>query len=744
MTSKCLQALLACSLLLCHHGADTVAAVSPQGSAGPIQLWAAPAEGQQQEHDERDGTQPSQPVRGLGRARDAVRTALATPEGRSRGVTITLRAGTYDDGPLRLGAADSGRLGAEVTWRGEPGSLLSGGVKIPTSAWSLAPPAPTRPTGVGAAVWQANLTALGLSEAALGVVGQGSVLDGRGHASAFAELFYAGAAATLARWPNKAADGSTVYAYTLGGVCGGPKVRGGCEGGCELGCNGSLAAQCSSGCTGIVWRSARLSEVGAPPAAAHDWAAAPALGAPLLHGFWTHEWRDLYVPITAVNTTSNTIFASDPAHVAFNDGSRNIKRGNSRWYALNIRAELDQQGEYYIHRNATNRESSHGMVYFIPPPQHVTNGSLHSTTGAPPTLPAFVSANASVLEFEPGAANLRFEGLQIAYSQRTTIVGERVSNITVVNCSIFGAGGGGANLTGSGIRLLSNEISGIGGTALLIDGGNNVTLEKSNNLVHGNQLHNFARWFRTYHPGVAVAGVGNTISANHIHSCPHAAVLLGPPRADRAAVLNTYTGNLIENAVQEGEDAGAFYGVGDQFSLVNLGNVVRNNTFRHIRPRYRLHLDGPKSPALYFDNGLSSYLVENNRWEDCQIGVLINGGIGHTFKNNSFSRVDHIVWGGCGACANSSSLARPAGWTEQYAMLQKVSRLSSWRSTFPASLLAPSNKSLEWWSHTTCEATPTGNVFGVDNLSCDANETNCRPAAQDKEHCAAKGASCLC
>jgi hypothetical protein len=77
-------------------------------------------------------------------------------------------------------------------------------------------------------------------------------------------------------------------------------------------------------------------------------------------------------------------------------------------------------------------------------------------------------------------------------------------------------------------------------------------------------------------------------------------------------------------------------------------------------------------------------------------------------------------------------------------MLQNVSRLSSWRSTFPASLLAPSNKSLEWWSHTTCEATPTGNVFGVDNLSCDANETNCRPAAQDKEHCAAKGASCLC
>ena len=137
-----------------------------------------------------------------------------------------------------------------------------------------------------------------------------SVLDGRGEANAFAELFYGGAAATLARWPNKAADGSTVYAYTLGGVCGGSKVRGGCQGGmtsppCSLGCGGSLAKQCSSGCTGIIWRSARLSDVGAPPAVAHKWAAAPALGAPLLHGFWTHEWRDVYVPITVRSCLTN-------------------------------------------------------------------------------------------------------------------------------------------------------------------------------------------------------------------------------------------------------------------------------------------------------------------------------------------------------------------------------------------------------------------------------------------------------
>jgi hypothetical protein len=376
---------------------------------------------------------------------------------------------------------------------------------------------------------------------------------------------------------------------------------------CSLGCGGSLARQCSSGCTGIVWRSARLSDVGAPPAVAHNWAAEPALGAPLLHGFWTHEWRDVYVPITAVNASANTIYASDPSHVAFNDGTRNIKHGNSRWYALNMRSELDQPGEYYIHRNASNHKSEHGMVYFIPP-------SAEALSNGAPSLPAFVSNASSVLILQPGAANLRFEGLQIAYSQRTTIVGHGVSNISVVNCTIFGAGGGGANLTGSEIRLLSNEISGIGGTALLIDGGNNVTLERSGNIVHGNEMHDFARWFRTYHPGVVVSGVGNTISTNHIHSCPHAAILCGGQiNGHPSGQLNLYEGNLIEHAVQEGEDAGAFYGVGNEYALVNLGNIIRNNTFRHIRPVDRLHLDGPKSPALYFDNGLSSYLVENNR-----------------------------------------------------------------------------------------------------------------------------------
>ena len=164
-------------------------------------------------------------LRGIKQAQAAVRAVLATAEGRSRGVTVNLRAGTYDDGPLRLGAVDSGRPGAPVTWRGEPGSLLSAGVEIPPSAWSLAPTSQNLvggPTGAGV-VWQAG-AGLGFSTSALGGrPRQCARWARRGQRLRRALLCWR--TATLARWPNKAADGSTVYAYTLGRVYGGPKVE---------------------------------------------------------------------------------------------------------------------------------------------------------------------------------------------------------------------------------------------------------------------------------------------------------------------------------------------------------------------------------------------------------------------------------------------------------------------------------------------------------------------------------------
>ena len=73
-----------CTLLLCCiHGDKHTAAAA---STTPIQLWAAPAAGGGQhgydgwggDESDDDGTHRDQPVRGLGQARDAVRTALAT------------------------------------------------------------------------------------------------------------------------------------------------------------------------------------------------------------------------------------------------------------------------------------------------------------------------------------------------------------------------------------------------------------------------------------------------------------------------------------------------------------------------------------------------------------------------------------------------------------------------------------------------------------------------------------------
>jgi hypothetical protein len=78
-------------------------------------------------------------------------------------------------------------------------------------------------------------------------------------------------------------------------------------------------------------------------------------------------------------------------------------------------------------------------------------------------------------------------------------------------------------------------------------------------------------------------------------------------------------------------------------------------------------------------------------------------------------------------------MATPANWAQQFAMLQKASRLPSWRSTFPASLLASNNESsgAAWqWSRMACGAIPTANVFGVDHMPVVRCERNQLPASR--------------
>jgi hypothetical protein len=75
----------------------------------------------------------------------------------------------------------------------------------------------------------------------------------------------------------------------------------------------------------------------------------------------------------------------------------------------------------------------------------------------------------------------------------------------------------------------------------------------------------YARWFRTYRPGVLWGGVGNLFQDNHIADAPHNAFLGGGNEAVCAsddAICggndNLFEGNLVEHVCYETDDSGAF------------------------------------------------------------------------------------------------------------------------------------------------------------------------------------------
>lgn len=79
-------------------------------------------------------------------------------------------------------------------------------------------------------------------------------------------------------------------------------------------------------------------------------------------------------------------------------------------------------------------------------------------------------------------------------------------------------------------------------------------------------------------------------------------------------------------------------------SYVQRGNVIRNNTFRHVRMRDEIHLGNPVISAVYLDDGMTGYRIEGNRFIDVMQGVMLNGGRDNLITDNYFQDVDRVTW----------------------------------------------------------------------------------------------------
>lgn len=619
------------------------------------------------------------PFRTLTRARDAVRALKSAGSLPIGGVVIYLRGGVYggalDGSPtLKLEAQDSGTATAPVVWRAHPGEdvLLSGGISIPNAAFA--------PRQGHAGVLQANLTALGLPE--LGAITETLTPREGGPPNGSLpvprpELFYKGQPMVLARWPNLNEQGQPEWAFTHGKY--------------PLNCGPATTP-----CTGFLFDSNASSAQTPIVPNLTGWEAEARERNPWLHGYFQWDFGDGFTSMRGVSDTRTGdqsglvgVSVGNAVGTAFqNDPSK----PGARFAALNVLSELDAEGEYYIERSSGSLEAqqARGMLYFKPPstplPQRPIDG-------------AFVSSAPAVIALANQTAHIAFENIRIEHSTGSAIQGPGpavpgsaqasthwpfpgnsfVESVHFRGCTIGNTGGGAVEIHNCrGCSISDGEISGVAGTGVILAGGLHRSLLPGANLVARNSIHHFARWHRTYNPGIFFAGAGNHFVGNEIYAAPHQAIFGGgnfalcgichylpkPPECDAAHDMsldthdavcgsndNVFEENFIHDTTWEVVDSGCVYSNGQEGTgYTNRGNVFKGNTIQNIaldKERLALNARGKianiaKSfgnqvvASIYLDDTMSSWTVENNTIVDTDYAVLLHGGRDNIIRRNSF------------------------------------------------------------------------------------------------------------
>jgi Right handed beta helix region len=275
-----------------------------------------------------------------------------------------------------------------------------------------------------------------------------------------------------------------------------------------------------------------------------------------------------------------------------------IKTGQP-FFVLNLLEELDIPGEWYLDRGT-------GILYFWPPAAMGTSEISVSLL------------NVTLLQVND-VSHVYFQDLTFEEGRSGLVIVTNGDDVRFTGSTFRNTGTAGLKILGTNNSVSECQIYNTGAEGVRIEGGDRASLTKSNNVVSNSEIYNFGRWERTYHPGISLYGVGNTIEHNQIHDAPHAAVLI-------YGNDNHIQYNEIYNVVNEANDAGAIYSGRD---LGFRGNYITNNFIHHIQSVFG------GSNGVYLDDAVSGFTVNGNILYDINgDGILSGGGRDNIFRNN--------------------------------------------------------------------------------------------------------------
>jgi parallel beta helix pectate lyase-like protein len=601
------RAALIVAIITCAHVYSTqgLSAENDAAADSPTVIHVAPNGA-----DTGDGSHGA-PLAAITAAQQKIREMKRSGGLPKGGVVVEMRGGRYEWAqPIDLTAADSGTAEAPIVYRARPGEtvLISGGKTI--TDWKPVTDQAVLerldPAAQGN-VYQADLTALGVTEygdllhdAEWEVQWRHHKDDNQGEATrgdaeaarvvasrtgkkveARLELFCNGKPMQISRWPN---EGFTHIDKALGetkfDVRGLPGRREGI-----FSCVDDRPSR---------WTNEKDA---------------------MVRGYWFRDWVVQTQKIESIEPEGPIIHLAKPYH---NYGGY---RDGMWFFGFNMPCEIDTPGEWYI-----DRES--GILYFWPPLEgarteiSVSDGLFSLTDTAHVTL----------------------RGLNLEAARGTAVRIKDSENCRIVACSIRNVTNYGVTIVdGKNCSVIGCDITGTGGGGVFMAGGDRHKLIPAGHAVENCHIHHFARWDRTYRPGILMTGAGLRASHNLIHDAPHSAIVYGGP-------LHRFDYNEIHNVCQESHDCGAIYG-GRSWCM--RGDVFEHNYLHHICGK-----DGGACNGIYLDDANSGTTVRGNVFHQVWRPVFIGGGRDTLVENNLF--ID------CPQAFHMDARYAPGNWAAQY------------------------------------------------------------------------------
>ncbi|HNS32476.1 MAG TPA: right-handed parallel beta-helix repeat-containing protein [bacterium] len=526
-----------------------------------------------------DGNQGTRehPFRTVERARQEVRK-IKEAGMPGEGLAVYLRGGKYFlSESISLDSEDSGQPDAPVVYRSFPGETarLIGGRQV-DGFRLLTDPAELKklPEEARGKVWVANLKESGITDYGTLLNRGGYCYHGKPNPAAM-ELFFEGKSMQLARWPNQGYERVTGF----------PKPDGFDK---HRKANYQKGTFCYPGDRPLRWLGEK-----------EIW----------LHGYWYFEYSKDHVKVAAIDPRSRSIkvhpdirwWETYPLYaVPILD--------KAPFYAYNILMELDAPGEWYLDRDT-------GRLYFYPPGDIEKSEVLVSTLDAP-----VISMN--------NVSNITIFGLTIEAGRRNGIEIEGGTNNMVAGCVIRNTGQSAVIIeNGWNHAVTGCDMYGMGEGGVSLNGGDRKKLIPACHTVENNHIHDFNRFDGGYRHAVKVDGIGQRISRNVISGSPMQAIHFN-------ANDNIIEFNELYDSPYEGREIGCMYVYGESYSLMNRGNIIRNNFFHHISYHSSPNLTQGLC-AIHLDAVNAGIVMEKNFFYRFPAGISSTHP-GNRIENNIF------------------------------------------------------------------------------------------------------------